>query len=145
MSDERVALTTGANSGNGLAATLEFARRGMCSVGTGRSRAKVAVVSEAAESLGLTVETAILDVTDAQSCERVVRKYHPTVAVDNAGFSVTGAVEDVGDEEARAPLETGGRRSHATGTSGPSPHADGHDRTPLEESSQSPCVMRPSN
>jgi NAD(P)-dependent dehydrogenase (short-subunit alcohol dehydrogenase family) len=106
MSDERVALTTGANSGIGLATALELARRGMRSVGTVRSRAKAAVVSDAAESMGLTIETAILDVTDADSCERVVRKYCPTVVVNNAGFSVTGAVEDIGDEEARAALET---------------------------------------
>jgi len=75
-------------------------------VGTVRSRAKAAVVSDAAESMGLTVETAILDVTDADACERVVRKYRPTVVVNNAGFSVTGAVEDIGDEEARQALET---------------------------------------
>ena len=56
--------------------------------------------------MGLAVETAILDVTDAQACERVIRKYRPTVVVNNAGFSVTGAIEDVGDEEARAALET---------------------------------------
>ena len=106
MTDERTALTTGANSGIGLATALELARRGLRSVGTVRSKAKAAVVSDAAESMGLTIETAILDVTDAQSCERVVRKYHPTVVVNNAGFSVTGAIEDVGDDEARAALET---------------------------------------
>jgi len=106
MTDRRVALTTGANSGIGLATTLELARRGLRSVGTVRSRAKADVVADAADALGLTVETAVLDVTDAESCARVVGAYRPTVIVNNAGFPVTGAVEDVGDEEARAALET---------------------------------------
>ena len=106
MTGERVALTTGANSGIGLAAVMELARRGLRSVGTVRTPAKAAVVADAARSLGLVVETALLDVTDAEACERVVRSYRPTVLVNNAGYSVTGAVEDVGDDEARAALET---------------------------------------
>jgi len=106
MTDERVALTTGANSGIGLATALELARRGLRSVGTVRTRSKAAAVAGAARSMGLTVETAILDVTDAPACERVIRKYRPTVIVNNAGYSVTGAVEDVEDDEARAALET---------------------------------------
>ncbi|MGD0882316.1 MAG: SDR family NAD(P)-dependent oxidoreductase [Acidimicrobiales bacterium] len=106
MTDERVALTTGANSGIGLASVLELARRGLRSVGTVRSRSKVGAVAEAADAMGVTVETAILDVTDAQACERVVRKYRPTVIVNNAGFPVTGAIEDIGDDEVRAALET---------------------------------------
>lgn len=106
MTDRRVALTTGANSGIGLATTLELARRGLRSVGTVRSRAKGATVAEVAASMGLEIETAILDVTDAQACERVIRRYRPSVLVNNAGFSATGAIEDIGDDEARAALET---------------------------------------
>ena len=106
MATERVALTTGANSGIGLATVLELARRGFRSVGTVRSEAKAAVVSDAAASAGLVVETALLDVTDAGSCARVVERFRPTVVVNNAGYSVTGAVEDVGDDEVRAAFET---------------------------------------
>ena len=106
MTGERLALTTGANSGIGLATALEFARRGLRSVGTVRSRAKAVAVAEAARSVGITLETAILDVTDAAACDRIIRKYRPSVLVNSAGYSATGAVEDVGDDEARSALET---------------------------------------
>ncbi len=106
MTEDRVSLTTGANSGIGLATVLELARRGLRSVGTVRSRAKAKTVAEAAEERGVSVETAIMDVTDTVSCERVIHKYRPTVIVNNAGLSITGAIEDIGDEELRAALET---------------------------------------
>ena len=106
MPDERVALTTGANSGIGLATVLELARRGLRSVGTVRSRAKAAAVAEMADEQGVAVETTIMDVTDSASCERAIQKYRPTVVVNNAGLSITGAIEDIGDEELRAALET---------------------------------------
>jgi short-subunit dehydrogenase len=64
------------------------------------------VVAELADEQGIAVETAIMDITDSASCERVVRKYRPTVVVNNAGFSITGAIEDIGDEELRVALET---------------------------------------
>ena len=104
--EQRVAVTTGANSGIGLATVLELARRGLRSVGTVRSPAKARVVSEAASECGVTVETAVMDVTDAASCEQIIGEYRPTVVVNNAGFSITGAVEDIGDEELRVALET---------------------------------------
>jgi len=106
VTGSRVALTTGANSGIGLATALELARRGLRSVGSVRSRANAGVVTRAAAAAGVTVETAVLDVTDAAACARVVRRYRPTVVVNNAGLPVTGAIEDIGDEEARAALET---------------------------------------
>ncbi len=106
MADERIALTTGANSGIGLAVVLELARRGLRSVGTVRSRAKAREVTALAHERGVTLETAIMDVTDAAACERVVQKYRPTVIVNNAGLSVTGAIEDIDDVELRVALET---------------------------------------
>jgi len=102
----RTVLTTGANSGIGLATVIEAARRGHRSVGTVRSEAKAEVVHAAAADAGVEVVTAILDVTDAAAGARVVDEHRPDALVNNAGFSITGAIEDVTDDEARFAFET---------------------------------------
>jgi NAD(P)-dependent dehydrogenase (short-subunit alcohol dehydrogenase family) len=99
-------LTTGANSGIGLATTLELARRGYHSVGTVRSAAKGRMVHRAAEAAGVEVDTVLLDVTDAAACKRVINRVKPWGLVNNAGYAETGAIEDVDDAEARRLLET---------------------------------------
>ncbi|MET1001868.1 MAG: SDR family NAD(P)-dependent oxidoreductase, partial [Acidimicrobiia bacterium] len=106
MKGARTAITTGANSGIGLATVLELARRGFRSVGTVRSEAKGRVVDDAARELDLEVETVLLDVTDAEGCARVIEDYKPYALVNNAGYSITGSIEDVTDAEARAAFET---------------------------------------
>jgi NAD(P)-dependent dehydrogenase (short-subunit alcohol dehydrogenase family) len=103
---DQTVLTTGANSGIGLATVLEVARRGYRTVGTVRSTEKSDVVAAAARQADVEVETAILDVTDAPAAEEIVDRYRPYAVVNNAGYSITGAVEDVADSEARAALET---------------------------------------
>jgi NAD(P)-dependent dehydrogenase (short-subunit alcohol dehydrogenase family) len=85
---------------------LEVARRGLRSVGTVRSEAKARVVAAAAAEAGVLVETVLLDVTDPDGCARVVDDVRPYALVNNAGTSVTGSIEDVSDDEARAAFET---------------------------------------
>jgi NAD(P)-dependent dehydrogenase (short-subunit alcohol dehydrogenase family) len=100
-------LTTGGNSGIGLATVLELAKRGFHSVGSVRSDAKAEVVNAAAAEAGVEVETVLLDVTDPAQCEAVVEALPPLYGlVNNAGYALTGAVEDVGDDEARQLFET---------------------------------------
>ncbi|WP_421120700.1 SDR family oxidoreductase [Aquihabitans daechungensis] len=100
-------LTTGANSGIGLATALEVARRGFHSVGSVRSDAKAEVVRAAATEAGVEVETVLLDVTDPVACERVVDGLPPLFGlVNNAGYALTGAIEDVDDDEAHHLFET---------------------------------------
>jgi NAD(P)-dependent dehydrogenase (short-subunit alcohol dehydrogenase family) len=103
---DQTVVTTGANSGIGLATVIEVARRGYRSVGTVRTPGKADAVATAARDSGVDVETAILDVTDAADVERLVDEHEPYGVVNNAGYSITGAIEDVGDDEARAALET---------------------------------------
>jgi NAD(P)-dependent dehydrogenase (short-subunit alcohol dehydrogenase family) len=99
-------LVTGANSGIGLACLLELRRRDFDAIGTVRSQAKGRVVTDAARDAGVDVRVALLDVTNAQACRRVIDRERPFGLVNNAGTSFTGAVEDVDDATARAALET---------------------------------------
>lgn len=99
-------LTTGANSGIGLATVLELARRGFRSVGSVRSVAKAEIVAAAADEASVDVETVLLDVTDADACQDVIDELAPYGLVNNAGYGLTGAIEDVSDDEARQLMET---------------------------------------
>jgi NAD(P)-dependent dehydrogenase (short-subunit alcohol dehydrogenase family) len=103
---ERTVLTTGANSGIGLATVLELARRGFRSVGSVRSEAKAEVVQKAAAEAGVEVHTVLMDVNDPEQCERVMSGLALYGLVNNAGYGVIGAVEDVDDDEAHALFET---------------------------------------
>ena len=103
---ERTVLTTGAGTGIGLATLIELARRGFNSVGGVRSQAKARAVSRAARAAGVKVRTVLLDVTDVDECNRVIAELKPYGLVNNAGVPASGAIEDVGDEEARTAFET---------------------------------------
>lgn len=103
---QRTVLTTGANSGIGLATVVELARRGYHAIGSVRSDEKAELVEKAAADAGVEVHTILLDVTDAEQCERALAGLRLYGLVNNAGYAVTGAIEDVPDEEARTILET---------------------------------------
>ena len=103
---ERTVLTTGAGSGIGLAAVIELARRGFDSVAGVRSPARARAVTRAAKSAGVKVRTVILDVTSAADSKRVIKALKPYGLVNNAGVPVSGAIEDVEDEDARVAFET---------------------------------------
>ena len=93
----RAVLTTGANSGIGLATVIELARRGFRSIGSVRSPAKADVVAKAAAEAGVEVETVLLDVTDSAGCRQAVGELSPYGVVNNAGYGQTGAIDAVHD------------------------------------------------
>lgn len=101
-------LTTGANSGIGLATVIELAKRGYRSIGSVRSSAKADIVHKAAADAGVSVETVLLDVTDADACAAVIADLDVDLyaLVNNAGYGMTGAIEDVTDAEAHHLFET---------------------------------------
>jgi NAD(P)-dependent dehydrogenase (short-subunit alcohol dehydrogenase family) len=102
----RTVLTTGANGGIGLATVLEVAARGHRSVGTVRSEAAAEIVDQAALKRGLTVETRLLDVNNADQCSETIDDVRPQVLVNNAGYALFGAVETTPEDDARQLVET---------------------------------------
>lgn len=101
-------IVTGANSGIGLASALRFASRGWETWGTVRSEAKADELRAAAEAAGCLerVRPLVLDVSDH---ERVVGVWEELpdfyAVVNNAGYSQSGAVEEVDAAQARAQLD----------------------------------------
>lgn len=102
----RTVLTTGANSGLGLATAIEVARRGYRSVGSVRSEAKAELVAKAAAEAGVPVETVLLDIDDADRGAEVIDELRPWGLVNNAAFVEEHRVEDLDDDDARRYLET---------------------------------------
>ena len=106
MRSDRTILTTGSNSGIGLATVIRLAQLGFRSVGSVRSDAKAETVHREAAAAGVEVETVLLDVTDSEGCAEVIDRVRPWGLVNNAGYGGIGAVEDVADEEAAQLMET---------------------------------------
>ena len=101
----RTALVTGANTGIGLASALLLAQRGFQSVATVRSPEKADVVHKAAAAAGVTVQTELLEVTDAGACAEVIDHRRPYALVNNAGINTVAAVEDTVDSDLESILD----------------------------------------
>jgi NAD(P)-dependent dehydrogenase (short-subunit alcohol dehydrogenase family) len=103
MSDQRVALITGASSGVGQSAARLLSQRGYRVFGTSRNPPAVNPMPE--------VEMLSLDVRaddSARACVDAVltRSGHIEVLINNAGYELAGALEELSPEEARAQFET---------------------------------------
>jgi NAD(P)-dependent dehydrogenase (short-subunit alcohol dehydrogenase family) len=101
-------LVTGANSGIGLASVLLLARRGWSVHGTVRGEGKAEALRAAAKraGVGARVHPEVLDVSNHAALAAAWPELPPFYAVvNNAGYSETGAVEEVSAERAKAQLD----------------------------------------
>lgn len=105
-------LITGANSGIGLAASVELAKRGWRVIATMRDRTRRGDLDDALAAAHVSDDVRIeaLDVTDEKSIDAAIAAldlaHHPLEAVvHNAGIAVGGAFEDLDDAQIRRVME----------------------------------------
>ncbi|SVB48298.1 uncharacterized protein METZ01_LOCUS201152, partial [marine metagenome] len=91
-------LITGSNSGFGRLAALSLSREGHQVIATMRTLAKGEELRSTAEDEGLSIEIRQLDVCDPDSVEACIADpLDIDVLVNNAGFEVQGAIEQIDD------------------------------------------------
>ena len=106
-----VAVVTGSSSGIGLATSIALARNGYLTYATMRNLAKRDSIQSIAEKQHLPIRTVQLDVTDENSVKNAIQSIlseagRIDVLVNNAGYGLTGAFEDIEIDEIKALYET---------------------------------------
>jgi short-subunit dehydrogenase len=95
----RTALITGASSGIGKATALAFAKAGIDLVLVGRSQDKLTAVAQAAEAVGVTADTYVVDLSkldqvSAKIAEIAAAHQNLDILINNAGMAYTGSIAD---------------------------------------------------
>jgi NAD(P)-dependent dehydrogenase (short-subunit alcohol dehydrogenase family) len=104
---QRRVLVTGATSGIGLATVLELGQRGWQVIATARTTQKAESLKKLCIDKGVDVDVIVVDFTSDEAISAVLSGLDELNAqpldalVNNAGFAVPGAVEDVTPELAR--------------------------------------------
>src|SRR6266566_3593524 len=110
-SNQKVAVVTGSSSGIGFETSLTLARNGFLTYATMRNLNKSGNIKSAADKEKLPLKIVQLDVTDDGSVKNAMQSIiaeasRIDVLVNNAGYSLNGAFEDVAMEELKAQYET---------------------------------------
>ena len=107
----QIALVTGASRGIGRAIALELGAQGATVIGTATSESGAADIQQALEQAGITGLGAILNVTDAASCDALMaeieKKFGPvSVLVNNAGITRDNLSMRMKDDEWDSVIDT---------------------------------------
>jgi NAD(P)-dependent dehydrogenase (short-subunit alcohol dehydrogenase family) len=109
--NHRVALVTGSSSGIGYETSLMLARNGFLTYATMRNLKKSENIKSLTEKEKLPLKVEQLDVTDDRSVKKAIQSITSEsskidVLVNNAGYALNGALEDIAMEELKAQYET---------------------------------------
>ena len=108
---EKVAVVTGSSTGIGFETSLLLSRKGFYTYATMRNLNKSQKINDVAKSENLPLKVLQLDVTDDKSVKDAINQIKDEssridVLVNNAGYGVMGAVEDLSLEEFKSQFET---------------------------------------
>ncbi len=111
MTDQKVAIVTGSSSGIGYETALALARNGFRTYATMRNLEKAKAILDAAKGEKLQIHTVELDVTEEKSVIDAIKTIMSDagridVLVNNAGYGLTGSLEDLSMSEIKAQYET---------------------------------------
>jgi NAD(P)-dependent dehydrogenase (short-subunit alcohol dehydrogenase family) len=112
MKSHKVALVTGSSSGIGYETSLALARDGFLTFATMRNLTKAEDIKSATTKENLPIHTKQLDVTDDMSVKNAVQTISSEtggridVLVNNAGYVLSGAFEDLAIDEIKTQYET---------------------------------------
>ena len=109
MADQKVAVVTGTSSGIGLETAIHLAKNGFKTYATMRNLGKSDTLKSQSENLP--IEILQLDVTDDTSVKNAIntiveKEGRIDVLVNNAGYGLIGAVEDLSSEEVKNQFDT---------------------------------------
>ena len=111
MQTQKVALVTGSSSGMGLETALILARNGFHTYASMRNLEKSKNITQITSAENLPLQVVQLDVNDDVSVKNAIcnidtEKGRIDVLVNNAGYGLFGALEDLSIEEIKAQFET---------------------------------------
>jgi NAD(P)-dependent dehydrogenase (short-subunit alcohol dehydrogenase family) len=109
--NQRVAIVTGSSSGIGLDTSITLAQNGFLTYATMRNLDKGSVIETAAEKEKIPIRVVELDVTDDRSVKDAIQHIISEIGkidvlVNNAGYGLVGAFEDLSMEEIKSQYET---------------------------------------
>lgn len=109
--EEKVAVVTGSSSGIGLETSLLLARNGYRTFATVRNLDKANAIRNISDKGELPIHVVELDVNSDKSVNAAIDKINDEskridVLVNNAGYSLIGALEDLSMDEIKAQFET---------------------------------------